>query len=128
MDAVLLRNFGLTLAFVFSGIIGFLLPLIRDKGIVSWPFWVGVPLCLLSLIRPHWLHILYKPWMKIGHGLGFINTRILLSLFFFVLITPMGLVLRLLKKDPLTRYYEKDKVSYRKIRPSQPIQHMERPF
>jgi hypothetical protein len=128
MDKVLLRNFGLTLAFIFSGIIGFLFPLISDKEILLWPFWVGIPLCLLSLIRPRWLAILYTPWMKIGHLLGFINTRILLSIFFFVFITPMGLALRLLKKDPLKRAYEKDTLSYRKITPSQPIQHMERPF
>jgi hypothetical protein len=74
-----------------------------------------------------WLKIIYTPWMKFGHILGFINTRIILGFIFFVMITPMGLVMRLMGKDPMCRKLD-GSASYRKISASQTKEHMERPF
>lgn len=45
--------------------------------------------------------LLYRGWMKFAHALGWVNTRILLSLFFFLIITPVAVAMRLLGKDIL---------------------------
>lgn len=62
---------------------------------------IGVLLILLALIVPLWLNPLRLVWDKIGHVLGIINTYILLSVFYFVILTPLSLVMRLFGKDIL---------------------------
>jgi hypothetical protein len=42
-------------------------------------------------------------WMRLAHALGWINSRILLALIFYLVITPMGLVQRLVGRDALRR-------------------------
>ncbi len=45
----------------------------------------------------------YRYWMALAGALSFVNTRILLGLFFFVALAPIGFVLRLTGHDPLDR-------------------------
>lgn len=123
-----LRNFGLTLGFVFIGAFGLLLPLLFSKPLPSWPFVIGTIILIPTMLRPNWLKIIYHPWMKIGHLLGWINTRIILGMIFFALITPIGLIRRLLGKDTLGLEFDKKAKTYRAVVPAQSIQHMEKPF
>ncbi len=69
------------------------------------PWWLGGAGAWLAAawLAPGWLRPLYKVWMAFGHVLGWINTRILLGAVFFLLVTPIGLLLRLAGKDPLHR-------------------------
>lgn len=53
----------------------------------------------VALICPRLLAPLYKGWMKFGHVLGWINARIILGAVFFVMVMPIGLVMRLFGKD-----------------------------
>jgi hypothetical protein len=62
---------------------------------------IGVVLILLALITPLWLNPLRIVWDKIGHVLGIINTYILLTIFYFVILTPLSLIMRLFGKDIL---------------------------
>jgi len=128
IDNKLLRKFGLTLAFVFMGVFGSSLPLLFGKTIPTWPWIIGVTLFVLALLMPNLLRLIYNPWMKIGHILGWVNTRMILSLIFFVMITPMGIIMRLFGYNPMERHYDTNKTSYRKISPIRPRQHMEKPF
>lgn len=52
------------------------------------------------------LKALYKAWMKFAHALGWVNTRIILSLVYFLIFTPIALIFRLIGKDPLERRFE----------------------
>ncbi|MGB2868669.1 MAG: SxtJ family membrane protein [Bacteroidota bacterium] len=45
--------------------------------------------------------VLYRVWMAFARGLAVVNTTILLSIVYFILIGPMALVARILRKDPL---------------------------
>jgi hypothetical protein len=123
-----LRKFGLILSFVFLGVFGLILPLLLGKPIPTWPFILGTGLLIPTLAKPAWLNTIYGPWMKIGHILGWINTRIILGVIFFVLITPIGLVRRLLGKDALSLQFDPEATTYRKLANAQNIQHMEKPF
>ncbi len=123
-----LRKFGLTLTAVFIGAFGLIFPLLLSKPIPNWPWVLGTLILLPTMAKPDWLKAIYVPWMKIGHILGWINTRIILGVIFFVLITPIGLVRRLLGKDTLGLTFDKNATTYRKVVPLQSIQHMEKPF
>jgi hypothetical protein len=124
----ILRKFGFTLSLIFIMLFGLLLPLYADKNFPLWPFVIGGVLSAFALILPKLLKFVYIPWMKLGHGLGFINTRIILGVIFFVLITPLGFVMRRFGYNPMTKGYDPQLTTYRKITPAKPIQHMEKPF
>ena len=55
---------------------------------------------------------LYKYWMKFAHVLGWVNTRIILTVFYIVIITPVSLLLRVFKKDLLDLDFKKSEESY----------------
>jgi len=123
-----LRKFGLTLTSVFIGAFGLLFPLLLQKPIPAWPFMVGTLILIPTMTKPSWLKFIYNPWMRIGHILGWINTRIILGVIFFALITPIGLIRRLLGHDTLGLEFDKKATTYRKHVNHQSIQHMEKPF
>jgi len=66
--------------------------------------------------------------MKVGHVLGSINTRIILGIIYYLLITPMGLVMRLMGKDSMHRSFAQDTDTYRILRTPRPPQHMRNQF
>jgi len=124
-----LREFGLVTGGMLALVFGLLLPWIWDAE--SWPRWpwiVAAILATISLAIPSLLQPVYHWWMKLAHVLGWINTRILLSIVFFLIFLPVGAMLRLLGKDPMSRKLDKVKASYRVKSPNPPDNHMERPF
>lgn len=127
-DTKSLRHFGFILASVFIGLFGLLLPILKQQQTPIWPWILSGVLALVAILLPKGLKLIYTPWMKLGAVLGYINTRIILGFIFFLIITPISLVLRLVKHDPLRRQIEPNATSYRIKSENQPIQHMERPY
>jgi hypothetical protein len=64
------------------------------------------------------LRLLFSLWMKLAAVLAWVNTRIILTVAFFLVFTPVGMILRLLKDDPLEREFRKDDNSYWKKKES----------
>ena len=62
---------------------------------------IGILLILFAFIIPLWLNPLRLVWYKIGHVLGIINTYVLLTIFYVVILTPLSLIMRLFGKDIL---------------------------
>lgn len=56
---------------------------------------------LAGLAAPLALGPVYRPWMRLAAAMGWVNTRILLGLMFFLVFTPIALVRRVLGRDPL---------------------------
>ncbi len=112
MQTKILRQFGLMVGAVF-GIIGIWPWLFHQKPLRLWAVALAAGLIFPALFFPRVLLYPYLPWMKIGHFLGWVNTRIILGFLFYVIFTPVGLFIRLGKGDPLHRSFEKDKKSYR---------------
>src|SRR6185436_3054427 len=107
-----LRSFGLLVGGIF-GLIG-LWPMVwRHQSPRSWAVTLAVILVLPALVAPRILAPAYRVWMKLAEVLAWINTRILLGLVFFVVVTPIGLVMRLLGRDPMRRRLEPSTESYR---------------
>jgi hypothetical protein len=99
-------------AWVFGGALVALAALFWYKGSPIYPY-LAVPGALVALVgtvAPRILRGLYFVWMAVG--LGTIVTAIILTIVFVVAITPIGLVMRLLGKDPLNRELDPEAKSY----------------
>ena len=105
-----LRKFGLMVGGVFVAI--GLLFLLRNKP--SYPFflWRGVALIIFGAVAPRALRYFYTGWMSLALTLGFIISYVILTLFFFVVVTPIALLARLLGKDFLARKLDKQAPTY----------------
>jgi len=123
-----LRNFGLVTGALTPVFFGLLLPWIFGRTFPLWPWAAGAVLAVLGLALPKILKPLYRVWMTIGHYLGWINTRIILSLMFYLIILPVGAVRRLLGKDSMKRSLDEKQPSYRIMSAKTDNKHVERPF
>jgi hypothetical protein len=122
-----LCSFGLTVGGIFAGI-GVWPLLIHSAEPRWWSLIIAGALLLPAAIYPHSLFWPYKGWMVLGHVMGWVNTRIILGLVFFAVVTPIGIVRRLLGKDPMGRKLRKDLDSYRVIREPRQASHLHRQY
>jgi hypothetical protein len=72
---------------------------------------------LAHLALPLWIRF-FRVWMKFAGVLGWVMTRVILTVFFYVLLTPYGLVARLFRRDPLDLDWQQRKPSYWIDKPS----------
>jgi hypothetical protein len=79
---------------------------------------------VLGLTWPRSLTHVYRLWMRLGEGLGWINTRLILGVVFYLLFTPLGLYMRLRGKDPMRRTLAPEAESYRVVRQPRSSSHM----
>jgi hypothetical protein len=104
------RSFGVVFAIVFV-IIG-ALPLLKGGDLRLWAFLVAAVFLGLGLFTPRVLRPLNILWFKFGLLLGRIIAPIVISLLFFIAITPTALVMRLLRKDLLSLKFDRKAKSY----------------
>lgn len=127
-ETKLLRSFGLIVGSIFL-LIGLWPLAVRAEPLRLWVVGIAAGLVLPAVLFPKVLTPIYRLWMTIGDALGWINTRIILSLVFYALFTPIGVIRRvLLKKDPLHLAFEPEAETYRVVRPPRPHSHIERQF
>ena len=117
-DNKILRQFGIIMAIMIPVFFSLILPKIFGHAFHKEPLLIGVLFLAASLSYPKILKYIYIIWMIIGGVLGFINSRIILSLVYFILFTPFAIFFKLIGKDPLSRTFDKTKKSYR-IEPEQ---------
>lgn len=125
-----LRNFGLAFAAMLIGLFGLLLPWLAHRSPLAhrWPWIAGLLVLAAALLVPVGLRPLKWLWGRFAVVMGWINTRIVLLLLFYLVITPMALVMRLAGRDPLQRRFDPGATSYRvECRAASPEQ-MEKPY
>ena len=122
-----LRSFGLLVGGIFAGI-GFWPMLLRGDDVRAWALVRAALLSGPAVVFPACLKPVHKLWMKLGHVLGWINTRIILGAIFFGVVTPMGLIRRLFRKDSMGRRTKTDVDSYRLPRSARPASHMTKQY
>lgn len=126
-----LRKFGFIMGGMFTLIFGLLFPWITDKTLETWPIWPFIVMAIfwsIALALPQILRPVNDIWIKIGNVLGFINSRIILGLMFFLMIFPIGMLLKLFGKDSMDRKLDKDADTYRKVSRLRKKEHLEKPF
>ncbi len=122
-----LRNFGLMVGTVFT-VIGLWPLVVHGDQVRLWALVPGLVLILLGLIWPPALRLIYRGWMAIGLVLGWINTRIILGIIFYGLMTPVGLFMRARGKDFMRRIFVQDVDTYRVNRTARRPDHLKRQF
>jgi len=122
-----LRHFGLLVGAVFA-VLGIWPLVFLNEPLRWWSLVPGGLLILLGAILPQVLAPIQKGWMWVGHVLGWINTRILLGIVFYGLVTPIGLVFRLMGKGTMRQVFAKDSATYRVVRTPRPRSHMKLQF
>ena len=108
-----LKNFGFVIGFILLIICVFLL--VRGKDSFIYFFSIGSILIILGGITPVILKPIYKIWMVFAVIIGWIMTKVILSVLFFSIITTIGIFTRLIGKDFLN-LRSKNNESYWNIR------------
>ena len=100
------RSFGIVFFVVF--LIIAIYPIINGSEIRKWSLVISLVFLILGLLNSRILNPLNKLWFKFGIFLGKIITPLIMSIIFFIVVTPIGLLMRLLKKDLLNLKFNKN--------------------
>ncbi len=119
------RNFGLVFFFIF--LIVSIWPLIHDESPRIWSAIISLTFLILVLTRSKLLTPLNLLWAKFGIILGSIIAPIVMGVVFFLVVTPIGLVMKIAGKDLLSTKYDKKKKTYW-IKRDKPISTMKQQF
>ena len=104
------RNFGYVFAAIF--LIFSLWPMTSGKGPVHLLLLISIAFLLTSFFKPKIFKPLNKIWFKFGILLGSIIAPIVMMAIFFLIITPIGIMMRLLKKDIIKKNYDPNISTY----------------
>ena len=96
-----LIEFGLVIGFGFPIIIGWFLPTIFGHPFRLWTLGISFLSIFSLLCKPTLLRYPYIFWMTLGHILGWLNSRILLSIIFIFMVMPISIIMKTLGHDPL---------------------------
>ena len=107
-----IRKFGLVIAIALGVIGSFVYVKFGNFDVVGWLWGIGLLFLILGFILPSILRPVYRIWMLLAYFIGGIVSRVILTVLFYVVLTPTGLVLRLFGKDVLDQRFEKDRESY----------------
>lgn len=105
-----LRKYGITMAIacaVFGSIFWW-----KDHHL--WQYFYGISgfFLVFGLILPKALAPIEWGWMKVAHAMGIVMTYILLTLTYLLVITPIGLLMKILGKNPLKRKFDPQAATY----------------
>ena len=101
------RSFGIVFFIVFLLIA--IYPLLSGENVRLWSLAIATIFFILGIINSGLLSPLNKIWFKFGLLLGRLISPLVMSLIFFLVVTPIALLMKLLKKDLLNLKFNKDK-------------------
>ena len=101
------RSFGIVFSIVF--LIIAIYPLINSEELRVWSLIIAIIFLVLGLINSKILTPLNKLWFKFGILLGRIVSPVIMGIIFFLVVTPIGLFMRMIGKDLLNLKFNKDK-------------------
>ena len=101
------RSFGIVFFVVFL-LVSFY-PLINEENIRYWSLFISFIFLILGLLNSKILTPLNKIWFKFGILLGKIISPLVMGIIFFLVVTPIGFLMKMLKKDLLNLKFNKDK-------------------
>ena len=104
------RAFGIVFAVVFT-IIG-AWPLLNDAPVRLWALGIAGGFLAAALIAPKILNPLNQVWFRFGMLLHKIVNPLVMGLLFFITVTPIAVIMRMMGKDPLNRKIDRDATTY----------------
>jgi hypothetical protein len=118
------RSFGIVFFVVFLLIA--LYPLSYQGDVRIWSSILSLLFLILGLINSKLLTPLNKIWFKFGIFLGKIISPLVMGMIFFIVVTPIGILMRILKKDLLNLKFNNNKSYW--IEKSEPKSKMKNQF
>ena len=118
------RSFGIVFFVVFL-LIG-LYPLINADSVRIWSVIISLIFLILGLMNSKILNPLNKLWFKFGILLGKIVSPLVMGIIFFLVVTPIGILMKILKKDLLNLNYNNNKTYW--IEKNEPKSKMKNQF
>ena len=101
------KNFGIVFFIVFL-LIG-IYPFLNGNDFRIWSLLISLVFLILGLINSKILTPLNKLWFKFGLFLGKIVSPLVMGFIFFIVVTPTGIIMRLMRKDLLNLKYNQKK-------------------
>ena len=111
----ILRKFGFFVGIGLPVLVGLILPLFSGHAFRYWTLWIGFPLLFMAILKPALLFYPYKFWMKLGHILGWVNSKVILGLVFIFVLQPIAFIMKSFGYDPLKKK-KTSKTTYRETR------------
>ena len=105
------KRFGIVLSIVLI-IIGVGIPIIKKSDIHLWLVYLAVAVFVFAVFFTKLFVPVFKIWMKIAHLISKIISSLILGIFFYFIITPVGLIMKCFGRDPLSRKIDKESNSY----------------
>ena len=106
-----LRKFGLILAIILS-LIGTINLYKKNITIAVILYCLCLSVLIFAIIKPEYLKPIHRAMLFVSHKIGWVNTRLLLGIIYYLVFTPIGMVMRILGRDLLDRKYDRQKNSY----------------
>ena len=100
------KSFGIVFFIVF--LIISIFPLLNDEIIRIWSLIVSIIFLILGLLNSRLLTPFNILWFKFGIFLGKIVSPVVMGIIFFIVVTPIALLMKMLKKDLLNLKFNKD--------------------
>ena len=122
-----LRSFAFLVGAVFV-VLGLWPFILRGQPLRLWALILAGLLIAPGVLWPTSLRPVYGVWMAVGHALGWVNTRMILAVIFYLLFTPVAIIMRFLGKDPMRRKMEPAAGTYRIPRQPRTGSHMGHQF
>jgi hypothetical protein len=123
-----LRRFAVGAGALLVALVWVLVPWWRGATRPLWALTVGLGLIALGLTWPRAVHPLYRAWRPVGRLLALVNTWLLLGLVFFVVILPLGAVLRRAHRLQYRSGFDPRAASYRVKVERGHVTNLEEPF
>ncbi len=124
-----LKNFAITMGWAIPALLSLLLPWIFNKEFQYWPLYLSAILALFYFVYPMGIYPVYRVWTLMSRSIGWINTRVILALIFYIIILPSGVLLKMFGKLQYRSYEPKAQASYWKTRETHfKNTDLERPF
>jgi hypothetical protein len=122
-----LKSFGVIVGGIFL-FIGVWPLLVKNQDIRWWSLAIGTLFVLLAMTASSILRPIHQAWMFIGHILGWVNTKVILTVGFFLIVMPIGLAMRVFGRDPMRRRYVAGVGTYRVPRTYRSSVHMKQQY
>ena len=127
LDRKGLREFGLVTGAIVAVLFGLFFPWLLERDWPLWPWVIFGVLAVFGLVTPMALNPVYKIWMRFGLIMSKIMTPLIMSIVFYIVITPVGLFRKVFAKDSLARTFDETD-SYRVPSKKAPVENLEKPY
>ena len=113
-DVKTVKQFGLILSLILFILGGLALWRGHHQYKFEWP--LAVIVLAISLIIPRFLVFIYQPWMIVAETISWVVLRVILGILFYLILSPVNLIMILFKKDILDQRLDPSASTYWKKR------------